>query len=107
MVTSRLFDWLRIRLLLRLLLLQVVLFEIIWIARVVGKCLFTMIARSRSRSRDLTPRMLLKMMEIVSGVDLSSVKPVPDGSSGVGDQFASGAGVCSIIIIISDNRPLY
>ena len=91
-MTSRLLDWLGISL---LLLLQVVLFEIIGIARVVGKCLVPMIAcRSRSRSCDLTPWMLLEMMEIISGV-VSSVKPVSGGSGSVGDQFASGAGMCS------------
>ena len=90
-MTSRLFDWLRISLL--LLLLQVVLLEIHGIARIVGKCLVPMISR-RSRSRDLTPGMLLKMMEIKSVVVLS-IKPVSDGCCRVADQFASGAGGCS------------
>ena len=66
-------------------MLQVILFEIIWIAWVVGERLVMVIT---CRSRDLTSWMLLEMMEIISGGVLVS------GNIRVVDQLASGAGMC-------------
>ena len=65
-------------------MLQVILFEIIWIAWVVGERLIMVI---RCWSCDLTSWMLLEMMEIISGGVL-----VP-GNIRVVDQLASGAGM--------------